>query len=879
MSWHARPAEDILAELGTDLAAGLSAAEGLARQARHGRNRLEGLPRASWWRVLLHQFRDVLLLILGVAAAVSLAIGHVQDALTIVAILVLNALLGFTQEWRAERALAALRQMLAPRCRVRRDGRTQEVDAEALVPGDVVELALGDRVPADVRLASVTGLATDEAALTGESAPVSKDAAPVPEATPLAERASMAWQGTTVVQGHAVGVVVATGLASAFGHVARMTEQVDRTTTPLQRQLARLGTRLGLIGLAVAGVVAGTGLLTGMDAESMFFTAVSLAVAVVPEGLPAVVTLTLALGVRTMARRRALLRRLAAAETLGAATVICTDKTGTLTQGEMTVREIWTADGPVTLTGEGYAPEGRFEQAGAQVDPRAHPDLLRLLGAALDCTHATLTPDEGGWRVVGEPTEGALVAAATKAGLERSHDEVVAELAFDSARKRMSTVVARDGGWTVATKGAPELVLERSTRLLRAGREEPLTTGSRAENEARFEAMARRGLRGLALAQRRLDAPPSEEAEDLERDLTFLGLVGILDPPRAEVPAAIAAAHSAGIRVLMITGDNPHTALAVARSIGLRASRALAGADLESATDAQLDAALAEDVVFARTSPGHKLRLVERLQALGEVVAMTGDGVNDAPALKRADIGIAMGVRGTDVARGAADIVLTDDDFASILHAVEEGRRQLANIRRFVAYLLSSNAGEVVAIFVALVSGAGLILLPVQILWMNLVTDGATAVALGLEPAHPDTLQRPPRPPREALISNRLWREVALLGAAIGAVTLGVYVLWTQATDPARAQTAAFTALIVAEKVNVLNFRSMDAPLRTVGFFSNPWLLVAIVAMLGLQVCAVYVPFLQRALHTVPLAPLDWLWIVLLCLPVFIVREALKRTA
>ncbi len=611
----------------------------------------------------------------------------------------------------------------------------------------------------------------------------------------------------------------------------------------------------------------------------MFLTGVSLAVAVVPEGLPAVVTISLALGIRAMVRRRALLRRLQAAETLGSATVICTDKTGTLTQNEMNVRHLWLPAGPVTATGVGYDPAGHFEARGRRVDYRHRPDLLALLRSALLCNHARVEKDRGGWRAIGEPTEAALVVAAYKAWLSPGHGgETVAEFSFNSRRKRMTVIERRDGVLLAHVKGAPEVLLARCSRLLVGRRERPLDGHARRLAETAYRRMADAGLRTLAIAVRRLPPDTPLQPERVERELTLLGIVGILDPPRPEVPAAIRTARRAGVRTLMITGDAAATALAIARRIGLPARSALTGTDLERLDDATLAQRLRRDApLFARVTPEHKLRIVDLLQKQGEIVAMTGDGVNDAPALKKADIGIAMGRRGTDVARAASDMVLTDDNFASIVGAIEEGRRQYDNIQKFVRYLLSSNTGEVLAITGNILLGGPLILLPVQILWMNLITDGMTAVALGVEPAERGIMQRPPRGAHEPILDRAGMVMIALLGGYIGAASLWLFqhALATGASVAA-AQTVAFTGLIVLEKMNVLNYRALRAPLRLVGFFSNPWVLAALAVTLGLQVLAVYHPFLQRALHTVPLGWADWARIIGLALPLFLVTEAWK---
>jgi P-type Ca2+ transporter type 2C len=879
-AWHALAPAEAVARLDTDAAAGLSAAAAARRLLRVGANELVATGVVAWPALFARQFADVLVGILAVAALISLSLGDVADAATIGAILVLNGALGFTQEWRAERVLAALRRMLTPHATVRRDGEAREIVARDLVPGDVVVLAAGAHVPADLRLVAVEGLRVDESSLTGESASVEKGTAPVDPEAPLAERPSMAWMGTAVTDGHGAGVVVATGMATELGRIARLTQSVAHPPTPLQRTLGRLGRQLGALALAIAALVFAVGLGTGKGALLMFMTGVSLAVALVPEGLPAVVTITLALGVRSLVRRRALLRRLHAAETLGAATVICTDKTGTLTQNEMTVQRIRLAATCVDVTGVGYAPVGDFLVERRPIAAGGHADLRAALETGVVCNHARLVREGDAWRPGGEPTEAALLTAARKAGVERPADlHVVRELPFSATRKRMTVVAARGAAHVAHAKGAPEVILARCTRILDAGEERALTAADRARALDAFRELGACGLRTLALARRPLPAGVVLDDDAVERDLTLLAVVGIIDPPRVEVPQAVALARSAGIRVVMITGDAPATATAIGDRIGLPVARAVTGPELDTMDDAALRRALASDALFARTTPEHKLRIVTVLQAMGHVAAMTGDGVNDAPALRKADVGVAMGIRGTDVAKGASDMVLTDDNFASIVSAVEEGRRQYDNVQKFVRYLLSSNAGEVLAIFLNVLLGGPLILLPVQILWINLVTDGMSAVTLGLEPVESGVMHRPPRQRNEPIVGRAGLLLVLALGGYMGLATLGLFQLYLTSSDPARAaaaQTVAFTGIVVLEKMNVFNFRAFRVPLARVGLLTNPWLLLAVATTIGLQAAAVYVPFLQRGLHTVPLRAEDWLLMLLVAAPILAVTELAK---
>jgi Ca2+-transporting ATPase len=862
-------------ELDTDLESGLTGEEAERRLERYGPNALEAGGRTPWYVVLGRQFVDVLIVILGIAAVVSVALGEVTDAITILVILVLNGVLGFLQEWRAEQAIEALQKLLALEARVIRGGRELAVDATRLVPGDVVVVEIGARIPADLRVLHAVDLKVDESALTGESESVSKSTEAVPAKTALAEQHSMAWMGTTVTNGRARGIVVGTGMRTEFGRIAELTRSVGVEPTPLQRKLAVLGTWLGLIAVAIAVVVAVTGWLLGQDLEEMFFTGVSLAVAVVPEGLPAVVTITLALGIRRMVGRKALLRRLQAAETLGAATVICTDKTGTLTQNAMTVRRVWVPAGVVEFTGVGYAPDsGLVDIDGGSP---AMAQVRTLLETGLWCNHARIERDESGWRSIGEPTEAALITAAHKAGVS-ADVEPSGEFSFNSRRKRMTVLERVDHAYVAHSKGAPEILLPLCTQIGWGPAARPLDGDATREIVETFESFAREGLRTLALARRRLPAETRLDEDEVEEDLSLLGVVGILDPPRPEVAAAMAEADAAGIQVVMITGDAPATALAIAAKVGLGSDRAVGGLELNEMDDGELRRTLGEGAVFARTTPEHKLRIVKLLQDDGNVVGMTGDGVNDAPALKQADIGISMGLRGTDVAKGASDMILTDDNFASIIGAVGEGRRQYDNIQKFIRYLLSSNTGEVIAIFINILLNAPLILLPVQILWMNLVTDGLTALALGVEPAEEGIMARPPRPPDAPILSRRGLIQIVGFGAYIGAATLFLFHFYRLGLDRgiAEAQTMAFTGMVVLEHMNVFNFRALHAPMRVIGFFSNKWLLGAWSATIGLQVAVVYVPFLQNAFDTVALGVDDWLWILVVSAPVFLIGEFVK---
>ena len=879
--WHTQSIEKVLAYFQSNSKKGLSTQEAKQRIAQYGYNELVTIDSTPWYVILFRQFTDTLILILIAAALVSASIGEITDAVTIMVIVVLNGVLGFVQEYNAQKEIDALRNMLRPSAKVIRDGKEQIIDAKMIVPGDIVLLEIGDRVPADLRLTEISNLKIDEAALTGESAPVIKSLQALPPDTPLAQQTDMAWMGTTVVNGWGKGVVVATGMQSEFGKIATMTQSVEHKPTHLQQKLAHLGKKLGLYSILISILVALAGWLSGKEILEMFLTGVSLAVAVVPEGLPAVVTITLALGIKAMVRQKALLRRLQAAETLGAATVICTDKTGTITENQMTVKEIWLPYEKLHVTGIGYDPAGHFEKEGKRHDYKKDKALHRFLKTGLLCNHASLQKEKEQWKIIGEPTEAALIVAAYKAWLSKDDDlHIVSEFSFNSERKRMSVVYEENGEQIAYVKGAPEVILERCAFVQEGEKIVPLDDTYKKKISLAFNEMAERGLRTLALAWRKLPKDTRLDADHVEQDLIFSGIAGIIDPPRKEVPSAIKAAYRAGVKVIMITGDNPKTAASIASHVGLKTDEILTASDLEKIDDETLREKLRRNILFARAKPADKLRIVKNLQQLNEVVAMTGDGVNDAPALKQADIGIAMGQKGTDVAKSASDMVLLDDNFATIIRALKEGRRQYDNIQKFVRYLLSSNTGEIIAIFINILLGGPLILIPVQILWMNLVTDGMTAVALGLEPAEKDILEHPPRPQNEPILDRYAIGMILFSGAYIGLATLWLYhhYLASGAENALiLAQTVAFTGIIVLEKVNVFNFRSLSGPISlTTGWFSNKWLLVAVFVTIGLQVCAVYLPFLQEILHTTALDPNEWGMLFAAAIPLFGITEIYK---
>ncbi|HET6620322.1 MAG TPA: cation-translocating P-type ATPase [Dongiaceae bacterium] len=907
----------VLAALGADAERGLTAVEARPRLERYGRNELTAEKPTPAWRKFLAQFTDVLVVLLIVAALISAALWFIErdsalpyEAITILAIVILNAIMGYLQQARAEQALAALSQMSAAHATVVRDGTRQRLPASDLVPGDLILIEEGDTIPADARLTQSTALQTAEAVLTGESLPVSKDTAALVEEAGLGDRHNMVFSGTAATYGRGRAVVTATGMQTQMGRIAGMLGAAPDETTPLQKELDRVGRLLGVVVIVIAVVMIGTILLfedvRGFAAIfDVLILGVALAVAAVPEGLPAVVTAVLSLGVQRMAKRKAIIRHLSAVETLGSADVIASDKTGTLTRNEMTVRRVVTASGSVNLGGTGYAPEGDVtRRSDGPIEGPLRAEFIRTLAAADRANNAVLQEHDGRWSVQGDPTEGALIVAARKAGLEEetldTRFERVGEVPFSSERKLMSTVHAdaeRQDLLRAFTKGAPDILLARCSHELVGEVSKPLTAERRTAIASANEELAGDALRTLGLAFRSLPKDASAANgfdDDVEHDLVFLGLVGMIDPPRDEANQAIARAKAAGIRSMMITGDHPRTAAVIAMELGIAVDgRAVTGAELEKMSDEELDRTVCEVSVYARVNPGHKLRIVNALQRGGMTVAMTGDGVNDAPALKKADIGVAMGITGTDVSKQAADMVLADDNFASIVAAVEEGRAIFSNIRKFLRYLLSSNVGEVMTMFFGVLladliglhaTGGGGVVLPLlatQILWINLVTDGAPALALGVDSADTGTMSKPPRPRGEGVITPRMWAGILFVGAIMAAGTLLIFDaslpggLIDGAGSLAYGQTMAFTTLTLFQLFNVFNARS-DERSAFANLFTNHWLWSAVGLSLVLHMAVVYMPFLQSAFSTVPLSIGDWIICVAMASSVLWLRELSK---
>jgi len=881
-AWHAITAEEALKRLETGKN-GLSAEEAARRLARHGPNRLTPpAGRSALWRFAA-QFNNILILVLIAAAVVSALLGEIVDAAVIVGVVAINAAIGFIQEGKAEQALNAIRSMLSLNASAVRDGKRRTILAEELVPGDLVHLASGDRVPADIRLISSRNLQVEESALTGESVPVQKSVEPVAPDAALGDRTSSAWSGTLVTMGQGTGVVVATGDATEIGRISSMIAGVETLTTPLLAQMAVFGRWLTAAILVLAAVAFAVGVwLRGLPMTEMFMAAVGIAVAAIPEGLPAVMTITLAIGVTRMARRNAIIRRLPAVETLGSVSVICSDKTGTLTRNELTVRRVETAEAGYGVEGTGYEPEGGFARDGAEVAvPADDPALLEIARAALLCNDAALSDHDGVWQVDGAPTDGALLALALKAGLNQAATRRdyprLDVIPFESEHKFMATLHrTSDGGGRIYVKGAPERLVEMAAAERRAGGDAPVDA---ATWTARIAEMAGQGQRVLAVAS--LDVPADMKHlnfGDVTGGLTLLGLLGLIDPPRQEAIEAVKACSDAGIRVKMITGDHALTASAIGAAIGLRGGKALTGHDLDRLDDEALRRAAHDTDIFARTTPEHKIRLVRALQAEGATIAMTGDGVNDAPALKRADVGIAMGNKGTEAAREAASMVLADDNFASIAAAVAEGRTVYDNLRKTILFLLPTNAAQAMIILLAILAGTTLPITPVQILWVNMISAVTLGLALAFEPPEPDIMRRPPRRAGEGILTGYMaWRILSVM-VLLTIPAFGLF-LWLESTGAsiAEARTIAVNTLVVGEIFYLWNARAILNPVLSLkGIFGSRPVLISMVLCLLLQLAFTYLPFMNSLFGTAAIDLLDWAVLAGIGAMVFVVIELEK---
>lgn len=886
-NWHQWSGEELLQRFGVSREQGLTEEEARRRQEQSGWNELQEMQRVSPLLLFLNQFKDFMMLVLMAATLISGLLGEYLDAVTIIAIIILNGVLGFVQEFRAERSLRALKQLSAPHANVLRGSSIRHIPARELVPGDIVVVESGDRIPADIRWLETNSLDAEESALTGESHPVNKHSAPIQDAeVPLGDQKNIGFMGTMVTRGSGRGIVIRTGMETEMGKIADLIQSTEVQETPLQRRLEQLGKILIYLALGLTILVVVVGIIHGQPAGSMFFAGVSLAVAAIPEGLPAIVTIALALGVQRMIKRKAIVRKLPSVETLGCASVICSDKTGTLTQNKMTVTHIWVEGRPLEVTGDGYEPVGHIMEQGQPLDVKKDQSLRRLLQISALCSNAVIYEEEeeenargrrkakeepasSRWKLKGDPTEGALVTLATKMGLTASSLAGIykrtKEHPFDSKRKRMSVVVSHQGGALALVKGAPDMLLERCSYILWDGKVVPFTGTLRQKVQAANEEMARRALRVLGLAYRELRPQENADSEEaVESQLVFVGLTGMIDPPRREVRDAIAVCRKAGIRTVMITGDHGLTAEAIAQDLGIlqRDGESLSGAELSLLSDEELEQRADSISVYSRVSPEHKLRIVKALQRKGHVVAMTGDGVNDAPAIKAADIGIAMGITGTDVSKEASSLILSDDNFSSIVAAIEEGRNIYENIRKFIRYLLASNVGEILTMLFAMLAGLPLPLAPIQILWVNLVTDGLPAMALGVDQPEKDLMEQKPRGKTENIFARRLGWKILSRGLLIGLCTLGAFWITLQSNPGAegqlaKAQSVAFATLVMAQLIHVFDCRSSRSIFHR-NLLQNRLLVIAVLSSILLLLGVIYIEPLQPIFKTVPLTMRDW---------------------
>jgi Ca2+-transporting ATPase len=886
--WHSKTAQEALGEL-QSANKGLTSQKAQERLAQYGPNELRKKKGNSPLKILLNQFTDILMVILLIAIGLSFAVGEVTDAAIILAIIIASATLGFTQEYRSEKAVEALKKMTAPTASVLRDEREVRIPAAQLVPGDIILIYTGDKVPADARLLETFTMKTDEASLTGESTPVNKSSNTLPEQTQLNDRRNMVYAGTVVVYGRGKAVVVTSGMNTEFGKIAQMVQSAPEEQTPLEKRLSGVGKWIGILCVMVAVSVGVVGIIVeNRPVPSMVLWAISLAVAAVPEALPAIVTGALAIGMYRMAKVNAIVKRLPAVETLGSTSVICSDKTGTMTKGEMTVQRIYVNEQNINVTGIGYVPEGEFQAEGKKVT--LNESLKTILKIAVLCNDSALEQDiqTGKWIIRGDPTEGALVVAAQKAGVSQENfkeeEARIFEVPFSSERKRMTTIHTIQGKRVAYMKGAPEIVLERCSKIVLDGKVQPFSKENRTSYFKVTEALALQALRNLAFAYKNLPSGTGNFTEEMEESFTFVGMMSMTDPPRPEVKDAIAICKKAGMRVIMITGDHKLTATAVGKELKLLdenevQSQVLTGEELEQMTDTQLADVVEDVVIYARVAPEHKVRIVKAWKQKGQVVAMTGDGVNDAPALKMSDIGIAMGISGTEVSKEAADMVLADDNFASIVKAVREGREIFENIKKYLTYLLQCNIMEILVMFFAVVSvpylarvlspgssvetinNAAIALTAVQLLWINLVTDGLPAIALGVDPGDPDLMERKPRRLNESVFSRDVkfyLSTMPILMTALLLIAFFSHMPWISEFRLLEARTQLLTAMIAMELVVALSMRSLKYPVYKVGLFKNKWLWIALLSSLALQLLILYVPGLQGLFDVHMPELIDW---------------------
>ncbi|MCT2344228.1 calcium-translocating P-type ATPase, SERCA-type [Niallia taxi] len=881
MNYHEMNERQVEEALNTDFSAGLSDEDVGKRVKQFGLNELEEGEKQSALLLFFNQFKDFMVLVLLAATLISGLLGEYIDAIAIIAIIILNSFLGFYQERRAEKSLSALKELSQPQVQVLRNGTWEKVLSKELVPGDVIKFSSGDRIGADVRIIESRSLEVEESALTGESVPVQKMTESInnPNLT-LGDMENMGFMGTMVSRGSGMGVVIATGMKTAMGQIADLLQNAESQITPLQRRLEQLGKILIVTALALTVLVVGIGVLQGNDLYTMVLAGVSLAVAAIPEGLPAIVTIALSLGVQKMIRKNAVVRKLPAVETLGCASVICSDKTGTLTQNKMTVTKVWSSGRTWSVDGTGYEPQGKYYENEQAIDPKNEKVLQQLLTFGMLCNHAEIEQKSGEYVLNGDPTEGAMIVAGMKAGYTRSkllsQFEIVNEFPFDSTRKMMSVIVKdTTGRQFVVTKGAPDVLIGQSKTILMGNRAENIGSREKSTVQAAIDGLASQALRTIAIAYKEISANTIILHEkEAESELVFIGLQGIIDPPRPEVKQAVRECKEAGIKTVMITGDHVITANAIAKQLGIAnsQSKVLEGKELANMSVQELEDVVDHVSVFARVSPEHKLKIVQAFQNRGHIVAMTGDGVNDAPAIKTADIGIAMGITGTDVAKEASSLVLMDDNFASIKSAIIEGRNIYENIRKFIRYLLASNVGEILVMLFAMILALPLPLVPIQILWVNLVTDGLPAMALGLDRPEDNVMKRDPRSPNEGVFARGLGWKVISRGILIGLSTIAAFMLaYNDNPDNlAYAQTVAFATLVLAQLIHVFDCRSEKSILSR-NPFGNMYLVWAVLSSLLLVLVVIYVPGLQGIFHTVAIQPKDWLMILgLASVPTFL---------